>query len=306
MNNNKIEKMVDRLINVDQKDNILAQNLHKNFLVEHNLKENFKIMLNNEEKLLDKNKFGPAFKIVLEEIKTQTKEMDLNNLSYDNVNQLEELEEKCNNILKLSKEKKLEEVVKRLKEPLLTKTDINNRLNTDMAFQEVIGCLKDSKEVFNTLSKNELNESFKACGLNLKAINVEDKTHIQFGKENLYISFKDDDFNFSANKNISYEKLSIEQKEKYIMEAKLIKNILRDEINNGAPLSQEEITKRVNDSYKSYLNNYNKDVNVVFNDQVANSLVDKLKEQLLDTLSPDLKEQLKEHLSQNVEHLALK
>ena len=108
--NNKIEKMVDRLINVDQKDNILAQNLHKNFLVEHNLKENFKIMLNNEEKLLDKNKFGPAFKIVLEEIKTQTKEMDLNNLSYDNVNQLEELEEKCNNILKLSKEKKLEEV----------------------------------------------------------------------------------------------------------------------------------------------------------------------------------------------------
>ena len=67
MNNNKIEKMVDRLINVDQKDNILAQNLHKNFLVEHNLKENFKIMLNNEEKLLDKNKFGPAFKIVLEE-----------------------------------------------------------------------------------------------------------------------------------------------------------------------------------------------------------------------------------------------
>ena len=306
MNNNKIEKMVDRLINIDQKDSILAQNLHKNFLVEHNLKENFKIMLGNEQKLLEHNKFGSAFQIVLEEIKTQTQGMDLNNLSFDNINQLQELEKKCNDILKLSKAPKLEEVAKPLKEPFLTKTDINNRLNIDMGFKEVMGCLKDSKEVFNTLSKNELNNSFKACGLNLKATSVENKTHIQYGKENLYIGIENNDFNFSANKNICYEKLSSEQKEKYIMEAKLIKSILRDEINNGAPLSQEEITKRVNDSYKSYLNNYNKDINVVFNDQVANSLVDKLKDQLLDTLSPDLKEQLKEHLTPSVEHLALK
>lgn len=312
MSNEKITKIVDRLVNVDQKDSVLATNLHENWVKEHNLKEDFQIFLKNEEKLLNNAKFGPLFKMVLDEIKEGTKNIDMINLKPEDIEKMNEVKDKCNNYLSKSR-LSIEEVAKPLKEPFLTNLNIEdynrNKNIEDMSkYETKLNWMKENSGLLNNklfidAFTDKKNPNIKALEGALKEVGLElskseDSLLFKLKGENVYIGIKDDVVSFSGNKNVKeFNDLSSEQKEKYIMEAKLIKSILKDEIDNGAPLSQEEITKRVNDSYESYFKNYNKDMNFEFNDKVANSLVDKLKEQLLDTLSPDLKEQVQDHLS---------
>lgn len=324
MVNEQIIKKVERMINNDQKDEILAANLHKQWVRAHNLVENFNILLKNEETIIKAPKIGATFKKALDEIKVGLKDINMSNISLEDIKEMEDLTKRCNIILK-STGYTIKSAVEKTKEPELTKINmtLNNQGKDRIVLennQKKINCIEENIEILkNDLivksfknSKNDNDNNIKdlTCALNdvgLKLVKSNDELFFEFKGSNIYAGLNKnkestEKLSFSANKNVEdFNKLSIEQKEKYIMEAKLVKSILKEEVNRGELLTPQEVTKKVNEYYNTYLSNFNKEMagkGDLFNEKIATNLVNSLKENLLSTQQPDIKIAIKEYLNE--------
>ena len=326
--NINIDRIVNRLINIDQKPEQFKEVLHNNWLKENEIKNEFQLFLKNEDKIYglvkemeSENKKGGITKDELDKAYKLTKEtlknIDLNNsLSLNEVNTLENLKESLKEInqkidlnnykvkvsdLKVLVPMNIEYLKSTMDNKTLAQVDfLSQNTDTVKVFAELITENRNAKTKEKDKPK-ELKEVEKLLKDNGVKIDCEKNKSITceiIGK-NIFYSNQNGDFEFSSNKNVQFDKLSVDQKEKYSIEAKAVSQIFEKEVNGT--ISKEEVQWIFKNYYSKYLENYNPkilekskgdlgDMTLVYN---------KFKEQFIDTLNPKDRESLVKYIKEN-------
>lgn len=324
--NINIDRIVNRLINIDQKPERFKEVLHNNWLKENEIKNEFQLFLKNEDKIYglvkemeSENKKGGITKDELDKAYKLTKEtlknIDLNNsLSLNEVNTLENLKKSLKEInrnidlnnydvkdLKVLVPMNIEYLKSTMDNKTLAQVDfLSQNTDTVKVFAELITENRNAKTREKDKPK-ELKEVEKLLKDNGVKIDCEENKSITceiIGK-NIFYSNQNGEFEFSSNKNVQFDKLSVDQKEKYSIEAKAVSQIFEKEVNGT--ISKEEVQGTFKNYYSKYLENYNPkilekskgdlgDMTLVYN---------KFKEQFIDTLNPKDRESLVKYIKEN-------
>ena len=324
--NINIDRIANRLINIDQKPERFKEVLHNNWLKENEIKNEFQLFLKDEDKIYglvkemeSENKKGGITKDELDKAYKLTKEtlknIDLNNsLSLNEVNTLENLKKSLKEInrnidLNNYDVKDLKVLVPMNIEYLKSSMDNKTLTQIDFLSQNI-----DTVKVFAELTKengerktrekdkpNELKEVEKLLKDNGVKIDCEENKSItcQIIGKNIFYSNQNGDFEFSSNKNVQFDKLSVDQKEKYLVEAKAVSQIFEKEVNGT--ISKEEAQAIFKNYYLRYLENYNPKVLEKSKGDLGDMTLvyNKFKEQLIDTLNPIDRKSLVEYIKEN-------
>lgn len=329
--NINIDRIVNRLINIDQKPEQFKEVLHNNWLKENEIKNEFQFFLKNEDKIYglvkemeSENKKGGITKDELDKAYKLTKEtlknIDLNNsLSLNEVNTLENLKESLKEInqkidlnnykvkvsdLKVLVPMNIEYLKSTMDNKTLAQVDfLSQNTDTVKVFAELITENRNAKTKEKDKPK-ELKEVEKLLKDNGVKIDCEKNKSITceiIGK-NIFYSNQNGDFEFSSNKNVQFDKLSVDQKEKYSIEAKAVKEIFEKEMNGT--ISKEEAQAIFKNYYLRYLENYNpkilKEIKESKGDLGDMILVyNKFKEQFIDTLNHTDRQSLDKYIKEN-------
>ena len=326
--NINIDRIVNRLINIDQKPEQFKEVLHNNWLKENEIKNEFQLFLKNEDKIyglvkemesenkkggITKDEVDKAYKLTKETLKN----IDLNNsLSLNEVNTLENLKESLKEINQKIDLNKYEDKVRNLKVlvPMnieYLKSTMDNKTlaqvdflsqNTDTVkvFAELITENRNAKTKEKDKPKElkEVEKLLKDNGVRIDCEKNQSITCEIIGK-NIFYSNQNGDFEFSSNKNVQFNKLSVDQKEKYLVEAKAVSQMFEKEVNGT--ISKEEVQETFKNDYSKYLENYNPKVLEKSKGDLGDMTLvyNKFKEQFIDTLNHTDRQSLVKYIKEN-------
>ncbi len=327
--NINIDRIVNRLINIDQKPEQFKEVLHSNWLKENEIKNEIQFFLKDEDEIYEavkkmesENKKGGITKEEVDKAYKLTKEtlknIDLNNsLSLNEVNTLENLKKSLKEInrnidlnnydvkdLKVLVPMNIEYLKSTMDNKTLAQVDfLSQNTDTVKVFAELITENRNAKTKEKDKPK-ELKEVEKLLKDNGVKIDCEENKSITceiIGK-NIFYSNQNGDFEFSSNKNVQFDKLSVDQKEKYLVEAKAVREIFEKEMNGT--ISKEEAQAIFKNYYLRYLENYNpkilKEIKESKGDLGDMILVyNKFKEQFIDTLNHTDRQSLDKYIKEN-------
>ena len=321
-----IDRIANRLINIDQKPEQFKEVLHSNWLKENEIKNEFQLFLKNEDKIYEvvkkmesENKKGGITKDEVDKAYKLTKEtlknIDLNNsLSLNEVNTLENLKKSLKEInqnidlnkyntkdLKVLVPMNIEYLKSTMDNKTLAQVDfLSQNIDTIKVFAELITENRNAKTKEKDKPK-ELKEVEKLLKDNGIKIDFEENKSItcEIMGKNLFYSNQNGDFEFSSNKNVQFNKLSVDQKEKYLVEAKAVSQMFEKEVNGT--ISKEEIQETFKNYYSKYLENYNPKILEKSKGDLGDMILvyDKFKEQFIDTLNPIDRKSLVEYIKEN-------
>lgn len=271
MMNEDLRSTTKQMLDVNQKPEDFKIILHNQWLKEQNLKEDFKNFINNEKDIMDKVvKDSPKSKESLEEVYNSVKErlkgIDVNSpsLSLDEVYKLNTIK---NDIEKEYNGFDLSKITKDYKEPVLRDIKVNE-FRENAKLNQKIEFLKENNETILTFAKElnnkddkkvrEIKDTVDKLGFEIKLID-ESKNIVscQIKDHNIFYTNNNptNEFKFMADKNVPFDKLSREDKERYSMEAKMTNNLLKQQLEGD--ISKEGVVSRINQYFYDYAKNYN-------------------------------------------------
>lgn len=186
----------------------------------------------------------------LETIKDFVKEnkMNLKALTKDEFKCLQPIEVESNILNKKGADPKISVTIKNLhvfNDATMEAVNVNVT-SKNLSHKDEVKELKVISDKFNL----ELDDKMLPLDISID----RGKVYYQIGRENIFSSFDDKgNIRHSADKNVDYSKLSIEQKDKYSAEHKAFKDIIIKQIEEGRPLTNEEIINHMHDSKVAFV-----------------------------------------------------
>lgn len=318
MMNEDLRNTTKQMLDVNQKPEDFKIVLHNQWLKEQNLKEDFKNFIKNEKDIMDKVvKDSPKSKEGLEEVYNSVKErlkgIDVNSpsLSLDEVYKLNTIK---NDIEKQYNGFNLSIITKDYKEPVLRDIKVNE-FRENAKLNQKIEFLKENNETILTFAKElnnkddkkvrEIKDTIDKLGFEIKLID-ESKNIVscQIKDHNIFYTNNNptNEFKFMADKNVPFDKLSREDKERYSMEAKMTNNLLKQQLEGD--ISKEGVVSRINQYFYDYGKNYNRKLikdttRDTFEFAKGDERYDKNVQIMIGTLDPFEREKLSNYIKEN-------